>query len=526
MTFTVLLVRRYRWLLGCWPVLLIALSGMASMYEDTYRTSEARRAAVLLAQDNAATTLVYGRLADPGTAAQMFAWETGAFVTILAAVMAVVLAVALTRTVEDDGTLELLRGCGMRPVRPLLSALTALGAAAVLVAVGCMLAILATAGRAGGVTVSGAALFGTVAALTFAVMAATVVVAAQIAGSAGRARLLGFVVLGAGFVLRAVADTQDLPALNWVSPLGLRAVTRPFTADRWSALLPGLVAVVVLAGVAVWWARRREFGTGLLPSAGRRGSRLRVRTSVGLAARLNRSSLLAWTVAVTAVVNLFAAMGSGAVRQQRDGEVGGFLGSQLGPGDPATGFLAYCGTVVGIIVSVYAILQVLSARQAEDTGLTALMLATGIRRWVPLAAQAAVAAAGCAVILTVSGAVVAVVGPVFIAGDDIGMRGFVYTIGQWPAAAAMAGLAALLAGLAPRLSGLAWLPLIASTGLAMLGDLLGVPDRIQDLGFFQHVPDVTTPNPDLGSLLLLVGAGLVLALSGGAAVTRRDLRAG
>ena len=45
----------------------------------------------------------------------MFAWEIGAFATILAAIMAVLVAVALTRAAEDDGTLELLRSCGVDP---------------------------------------------------------------------------------------------------------------------------------------------------------------------------------------------------------------------------------------------------------------------------------------------------------------------------------------------------------------------------------------------------------------------------
>jgi ABC-2 type transport system permease protein len=526
MTLTRLLMLRNRLLLTCWPLTLIGLCCTLSTYEQTYPTAGQRRTAVELAQQNPGSTLLYGRLPDPGAAAQMFAWEIGAFVTILAAVMAVITAVAVTRAAEDDGSLELLRGCGVTALRPLYSALTILTGAAVLLAAGCGVAITVTAGQSDGVSVSGTVIFAAVVGVTFLTVSAVTVLAAQVAPSAGQARLWGFGALGVAFALRAVADTQQVGWLNWVSPLGLRAVVEPFTVDRWTALLPGLLTVLVLVVLAVLVATRREFGAGLLRRRDARNGRLRVHGMVGLQARLARPSLLVWTVTVAAIGTLFAAMGSGAVEQQRDGEVGGFLGAQLGTGDPAAGYLAYRGTVIGIVVSVFAILSVLAARHAEDTGLTGQVLATGVRRWAPVAAQAAVAAAGCAVVLAVTGVITAVITPMFLDGDDIAARSLAYALGQWPTAAAMIGCATLLIGALPRLAALAWLPLAASSLLALLGNLLGVPDRIQDLGFFQHVPDIAAVDRPVGPLLWLAAAGTLLVLAGSAGAARRDLRAG
>ena len=135
MTLILLLARRRRGTLISWLLLLIALGGgTAYAYQNTYGTAGQRRAAVELAQQNRATTLLYGRLPDPGTPAQMFVWELGAIVTILTAVMAVLVAVAVTRAVEDDGSLELLRGCGVTPGRPLRAALMLLTGVAILLA--------------------------------------------------------------------------------------------------------------------------------------------------------------------------------------------------------------------------------------------------------------------------------------------------------------------------------------------------------------------------------------------------------
>ncbi|WP_328465839.1 hypothetical protein OHA21_44610 [Actinoplanes sp. NBC_00393] len=526
MTLTRLLVRRHRLLLASWPVLLVALCSTMTAYQDTYATEAQRRTAVELAQQNPATTLLYGRLPDPGTPAQLFTWEIGGFVTILAAIMAVLAAVAVTRAVEDDGSLELLRGCGIAPLQPLRSALIILAAMAGVLTTGCAAAIMASGGQVEGMTVAGAAAFGAVVGLTFLIVAAATVALAQVAPTAGQARLLGFTVLGASFAVRAFADTEHVDVLNWVSPLGLRATVEPFTDDRWAALLPALLTSAVLALTAVRLCARREFGTGLIRRHDTSTSRLRVHTTVGLIARLTRSSVLAWTVAVAAIGTLFATMGSGAVEQQRDGEIGGFLGAQLGTGDPAAGYLAYCGTLVGIVVSAFAILSILAARRAEETGLTGLVLATGVRRWTPVAAHAGVTAAASAVILTVTGVISAMITPAVLDGDDIAVRSLGYTIGQWPAVTVMTGCATLLVGAVPRLAVLAWLPLLASSVLAMLGDLLGVPEQVQDLGFFGQVPDVAAENPHAGALLLLTTIGAVLILLGTFAVTRRDLRTG
>ncbi|WP_432839926.1 hypothetical protein [Dactylosporangium sp. CA-092794] len=527
MSLTLLLLRRYRLMLGSWLVLLVGVcAGTVRAYQDTYATGEQRRAAVALAQHNRATTLLYGKLPDPGTPGQMYAWEIGAIVTILAAVMAVLVAVSVTRAVEDDGTLELLRCCGLPPRRPLVSALVLLGAVGAVLALGTAVAAGLWTGRVDGVTWPGAAAFGAGVGLTFLIMAALTTVLAQVAPAAGQARTIGVAALGVAFGLRAFADTQDRGALNWFSPLALRATAQPFSGNRWWVILGGLLVAAGLAGVAVVLSGRREFGAGLVRRHDSRGTRLRVRTAAGLAARVDRARLLSWTVVVAAVGALFSAMGSGSVEQSREGDLGGFLGAQLGAGDPVAGYLGYCGTVVGIVVSVFAVLSVTAGAQSERAGLTDVVLASGVRRWVPAAAQAAVTAAGCAVILAATAALSALIAPLVIDGTDVAGRALAYVAGQWPAAVAMTGCTTLVVGLRPRLAGLAWLPLAASALVALLGDLLGIPQRVQDLGLFRHVPDIAAPSPPTGALLLLVAVGAVLCMFGVAATTRRDITTG
>ncbi|WIX98481.1 hypothetical protein QRX60_31000 [Amycolatopsis mongoliensis] len=527
MTLVKLMVRRHRMLLTSWLLLMIALSGgTVSAYQSTYPTEAQRRLAVQLAQHNAATTLLYGNLPDPGTPALMFAWEIGAIATILAAIMGVLVAIALTRAAEDEGTLELVRGSGVAPPVPLRSALLVLGMVAAVLALGCAFAVGLSAGHVDAVTWPGAVAFGSVVGLTFLLAGTLAAVLAQVAPTATGARTLGFAAVGVAFAVRTLADTRHVGWLNWLTPLGLRATVRPFAQERWWVFATGLFAAAVLAWLALVLSARREYGAGLITRRDMRGTRLNIRSGFALAGRLARRQVLTWTVAVACVGTLFSAMGSGVVRQSENGDLGGFLGSQLGTGDPVAAYFAYSGTVVGMVVSSFAVLSVLTSRHDEARGLTDHVLATGARRWTPLAAQAAVTAVGSLLILTATGTLSALIAPAVIDGSDVAVHAFTYVVGQWPAMLAVTGWAALLVGLRPRVSWPAWIPLVAGGTFALLGGLLGIPQPVRDLGVFQHVPDVVSPDPDFRGLLVLIafaGGAFLLGVFGS---NRRDLTTG
>ncbi|MBO3102330.1 hypothetical protein [Cellulomonas fengjieae] len=518
-----LLLRRHRGQLSAWTGLLVVLTGATtSAYQTTYATAEQRRAATELAQHNAASTVLYGVLAGEQPA-HMFVWEIGAFATILAGVMAVVTAVAMTRAGEDDGTVELLRGSGVPPAAPLHAALLALAAVASVVALGCGAAVALSTGRVDGITWPGALLFGTAVGTTFLLTAYLTVVVAQVAPTATGARSLGFTLLAGAFLLRATADVQDIPWLNHLSVLGLRASVRPFDGNRaWAALVAVAVAAG-LGGLSVWLARRREHGAGLVARGERRMPRRIIGSGLGLTARLVSAQAARWTVAVACLGTAFDAMGSGAVEQAWRDQLGGFLGTQVGALDPVAGFLGYVGTLVAIGTCAFALLSILTVSRDETAGRTDLVLSTGTRRWAPLAWRVVVTGAASLVLLLVTGALAAVVTPQVMDGDDVARRALASAVGQWPAVLALIGWGAFVVGRWPRRGWLTWVPLVLSSALVLLGGLLGVGERIQDLAIFGHVPDVAVPDPQVGPLVLLAAVGVAGALLGVWAVARRDV---
>ncbi|MBB2946366.1 ABC-2 type transport system permease protein [Actinoplanes lutulentus] len=527
MTTARLLLHRHRMMIGSWLLLLLTLlGGTVWAYQDTYPTAGQRDAAVELARADTATTLLYGELPLPGTPAQMYAWEIGGITTILVSVFAVLLGVALTRAAEDDGTLELIRSCGVDRRNPLRAAIAVIACVATALAVGTAAVTGTWVGDVDGITGLGVAAFGAALGLTFLLVGVLTVVLAQLTSTAPTARLLGLTAVAAGFGLRAVADVRDIGALNWLSPLGLRATVQPFTANRWWVLGIYLAAAVTLAWVAGLLYERREYGAGLITRSEIRDVRLPVRSALGLRMRLARRSTLIWAAGVAGLGALFTAMGSGVVEQSRDGDVGGFLGTQLGGTDPVAAYCAYTATLLAMVVSAYSILQVLRHREDETAGRTALIVAGGVRRWAPLLAQVATAVAGSAVILAAAGAAGAAIASVTIGGDSPAVRMFTFVTGQWPATAVMAAGAALLAGIWPRAAGLAWLPLVAAGTLALLGPLLNIPQRIRDLGPFQQVSDPVAATAEWTGPAVLLLIAVTATACGLAGINRRDLLAG
>jgi ABC-2 type transport system permease protein len=523
MTLLLLSLRTQRLFIASWTVLLVVLAGgTKGAYQSTYPTAAQRLEAVESARLDAASTLLYGVFERPGTPAQMFVWEMGAFLTILAGVMAVLLAVSLTRSAEDDGTLEILRVTGLPAGAAIRTAATVLAIVAALLAGGCTLAVALAPGRTDGVTWPGAVAFGAVVGMTFLLVGLLTVALAQVASSAPGARTLGVAALAVAFAVRATADSQHVDWLNWLTPLGLRATVQPFTDDRWTALAAALVACAGLLCAGTVLSARREYRAGLLPSRAARDSRLRVRTVVGLIARLDRRSVVVWSTAMGCMGAGLCALGSNAVEMAGRGALDdGLLGSQL-TGDVRSAYLRYTATIIAIVVSVLGVQSVLAAHREETSGLTDVVLTTGLRRWSPLAGRFVASAGATLIVLLVTATLTALAAIGVLGGADTGERAFVYVLGQWFPVIVFAGLAALVAGLVPRLSGLAWLPLAGSAVLAILGELLSAPDWVQRLDVYQHAPDPAvgfTFLPLLALLLLAVGTALV----GARGVSRRDI---
>lgn len=105
--------------------------------------------------------------------------------------------------------------------------------------------------------------------------------------------MLGLVAVTATFLVRAVVDGMGWGVV-WVSPLGWFSEVRPFAEPRWWPLLAYTVGGLGLLLLAAHVAGHRDLGAGVIaPRPGPARASQSLRTSLGLAWRVNRAGALA-----------------------------------------------------------------------------------------------------------------------------------------------------------------------------------------------------------------------------------------
>ncbi|MDA2811751.1 antibiotic ABC transporter [Nocardiopsis sp. RSe5-2] len=500
------------WLLAGWAV---AAARAGGTYEVLYPTAAARQDRYDQVMTDVPMYLLFqGPAYGTGLDALLVQESFGA-ATLLAALGAVVLVVRYTRTDEQEGRRELVGATAVGRHAPLAAALAVVGAGGVL-----MGALTAATMAASGMPAAGSVLFGAVVAGAVGVAAAMAAVAAQVSASPRAAASGAFALFVALHFVRGVSDLggPGLGWLGWLTPNGWMQRTRPFAGDLWWPLL----LVAALAAVLVWAAftlsDRRDPGSGLL--AARPGRARAPRTlsgPVGLAWRLHRSSLAAWTAATAAVCLPAALAGSAAMGQYAVGER---MRSWAAAGSvaPSDVLFVYIAFTTVFPISLYAVRAVLRIRSEEADGHAALLLAGPVGRVRWAAGHLAVALAAPVVLLTV-------VGLCFGAGAADAGALLATVLRLVPAVWVIVGVAAAACGLAGRAA-----PAVAYGALAValtveFGQHLGWPEWLfLALSPFAHVlPFLGTPGAPVLAALAALGLGLcAVGLFG---LGRRDLGA-
>ena len=196
--------------------------------------------------------------------------------------------------------------------------------------------------------------------------------------------------------MRATADTATGAGrdLGWLSFLGWAQKVSPFGANRLWILLPALLATALLLVVADLLLHRRDLGSGLWaarPGPARASAGLA--TPFGLAWRLQRGSLLGWTIGY-AVLGLVVGNIASSVDQIADSpdveemlrKMSGGQGSLLD---------AFFGTELRFLAvgaAAYGIATSLRLRSEESSARAEVVLATPVSRWRWLASHLVIAA--------------------------------------------------------------------------------------------------------------------------------------
>ncbi|MGW3725313.1 ABC transporter permease [Streptomyces sp. NPDC000851] len=506
-------LRRDRAMIPIWVgVNALMVLSMPNTLKSLYGTAAERADLLQQMETNASLRAMLGPVFDDSFGA-LTAWRIGVYAGLLAAVMSLLIVVRHTRDEEESGRQEMISSAMVGRRAPLTAALLAAAVA------NAVLALLIAGGLAGqgasGALALGLGIAGV--GMVFATMAAIV---AQFTESARLARGLTAAVLGAAFVLRAAGDsaTDDGSSLlTWVSPIGWLENLRPFANERWWVLLLFAAAAVIQGAAAYELAGRRDVGMSFLPSRpGPADGRLG--TAGALAWRLQRGSVLGWSIGFLLAGIVYGAMTEGAADLVGDNEQAREIFQRMGGESAFTDtFLASMVGILGLVAALYIVASVLRLHGEETSGRAEPVLAGAVGRLRWACGHLLIAFGGTVLIMLLAGLGLA-------AGYG---KEFWPILGacliQLPAIWVIGGLAVLLYGVSPQLAVAAWGVAGALLLIGWIGPALDVPQAVLDVSPFGHLPKLPGGEMEWGAVSVLTGIAVVLVAGGLAGLRRRDV---
>lgn len=512
------------YLLG-WIVPILAIIAIFPVaYYEYYPELSSRQGIVQGMENNVGTRAIYGLIDKPGTVGQMTTWEAAMWAGLLGAIMVALLMVDLYRRPEHTGLSELTRSTGIKASTPWAAATITGVTVAITLGLASALILLALPLPRDEIPTEGAIAFGIT--LTLMLIGATLFaqMALHLVNDASRLTQAALISVAVSYVIRIVADTQEIAWLNWLSPLGWRELIGPFTENdmgRAAILAAVCFAAIVLIGFA---ESRRIFGEGYLPRRSKVHRSRSVHGIVHLRWMLNKGGILAWVI-VIAITTAFLMSLSGDIATLIGGDdtTGQVFRDLLGGTDAYQAFISYICQMVAIMVAAAGISQITSYRAEEKARIVDMQRSTGVRRYAPLAAATTIALAsvvGLVAVMHASGALGLATQEQTLDDDYSALAWASWSL--LGAVVVLVGIAIAIIGWIPVASGWVWAPLALSAVITLMGEILQIPEWVIDLSPLTHALE---PGSDQWWIPAAMGAaGVAFAIFGLAGPAKRDIR--
>ncbi|RYP87519.1 ABC transporter permease [Nocardioides guangzhouensis] len=508
---------RDKWHLFWWTLGLTILYWSQAYSVGGLYTSQAEFDTAAAAMDNnAAFIAMAGPARALNTIGGQVTWQSTAFGAILAGLMSMFLIGRHTRGEEESGRDELLRAAPIGRQATTTAALLHAMIANVLAGLGVALSLIAYP-----LDVPDSIALGVGLTLTGWVFCGTALLAVQLTSSTRSAYGIAGTVIGVAYLLRAVGDIGN-GALSWLSPMGWYQAMHAFSGLRWWPAL--LLVVGTAAGVVAAYVvfLRRDYGAGVVPvRPGPDRASPGLGTGLGLAWRLQRGAFLGWGIGLLLGGLSYGAMGDDVGDIVGDSQASRDLFVQSG--DIVEGFYATAVLMLAMIAAGYAISSALRPRGEEDDGRVESLIATALSRRAWLLGHVTVTVLGT-VVVVLGGGVGLGAGFALVTGDGEAFgRYALATLAYLAPVLVLAALARLLYGVAPRWASLAWLALVFSFVIMLFGELLQIPQGVQDLSPFEHLALVPAQPFTWTPWLVLMALAAALSAAGQLAFARRDV---
>jgi len=514
LTFVRTFLRRDRWMMFWWIAAgTVLYYSQAPSVDGVYATQAEFDKAASSMEGNAALIAMTGPARALNTIGGQVAWQSMAFGAVVAGLMSMFIIGRHTRAEEESGRDELVRSTAVGRHAPIVAALLVATVANVLMGALITLSLLSY-----GLASAGSISIGVALALTGLTFTGVAIVAAQLTDGTRAMYGITGAVIAVAYVLRAVGDVTE-NGLSWLSPIGWGQAMRPYADELWwPAVIPAAATALLLAAGLALFARR-DVGAGLW--AARPGPARGGGSALGLAWRLQRGSVVGWTLGVFLLGLAYGSIGN---------DVEDLVGSSdataevlQSQGDLTASFYAFAILMIALIAAGFTISSALRPQGEEDAGRVETMLATALPRRAWLLGHVSVTVIGTAIVLT-AGALGLGLGFALVTGDGGAFGRYLEAMAPYVAPVLLlAALARLLHGLVPRLAFLAWVGLAVCVVVMFFGQLLNFPAWLIDVSPFSHLALTPAEDARWTPVVVVVIIALVLSTAGQAAFRRRDV---
>ena len=515
-----LILRRDRIRLPIWLLaILVLVATSVAGAQSVYGTPEAQATYALTVGGSAASIALSGPPVALDTIGGITVFEVSQVVIVGISLMVIFLTLRHTRTDEEAGRTEMLRAGVLGRNADAAAITVVMTAASVVVGVGVTASFVGA-----GLPVPGSVVYGVAVAVLGLVFTGIALVAAQVTEHARGGVGLAVAVLGALYLLRAAGDV-GANWVTWTSPIGWVQAVRPFAGERWWPLALALLFAVGCIALAGWLTTRRDIGSGLVkPHPGPADASGLLAGPATLAARLQRGSVIGWSVGLAVLGAVFGSLGQD-VEEMIEGnpQLAEVFARTSGGATVVDAYFATVLTMMALVATGFTVAGVLRLRSEESALRAEPLLATALSRTRLTAGWLAVVVLASLVVLGAGGLGAAVT--YAVVDHDAGHIPILFgaMLAYLPAVLSLGALGFALFGWLPRSSALAWGALALCFVSGWLGPVLRLPEWLMNLSPYALTPQLPMEPFALGPVL---GIGLVaaaLAVIGLAGFRRRDL---
>lgn len=522
---TAFIFRQQRFKIMVWLISLVGITlSVATAYPSIYKDEESRQAAAFT-MDNPTMIAMLG----PGyemdeyvnSTGAMFANEMLLFTVIAVAIMSILLMGRATRGDEEDGRVEMIRALSVGRLSYMSAAMI------VIVSANVLLAILTWAGLASlgveGIGVADSLLYGSILGATGLLFAALTAVFAQVSETARGTTMFSFMALIIFYLVRAIGDVSS-EALSWISPLGWTVRTGVFVDSTWWPVVLLIIFSLVLGAVALYLNAIRDLGSGFIAARkGKKHASAFLRTTFGLAVRLQRTNIIAWAVGLFVLSASFGAILGDLESYFADIEIMQAYIDAESDYTMTEQFITLLMAIMSIISLIPVVMIVLKLKGEETKNLTENFYSRAVSRTHVLGTHLLLAVVVSFLMQSfIALGLWSVAGTVMDDALSFGTT-FASAYVYLPAIWFVVALIVLLVGALPKFTSFVWLYVVYCFVVIYLGDLLDFPDWMKQLSVFDYIPQIPADEMNFLVMVVLTFIATLLSVIGFMGYNRRDI---